>query len=528
MKKYFKTYKIALLVTVTAALYSCQEDFLDIAPQDAYSLNGFYTSDEKVANATNNLYCRVWFNFHTKAFNAIGDMAAGNTFTYSDDYLPFRTLNYQSSDPVLLDSWRSCFGAVANANTLINGLPGNVGPDVSPEVLNNALGESHFIRALAYFYLVRLWGNVPIIEDAAKFADDPNNVPSNRQEDVYKFIENDLLKAIELLKEKVRGVNYSDNAHVSKGSARSLLAKVYLYQRKYAEARTMAQTVINSGEFKLYGGPDLPGKTYGDLFLVGNNNNEESIMAWQWTIGNYFVGNYDNTQFALPQLSQNSYGGVLAPSQDLIENGFVPGDLRRKETYMVPGDFYPNLTYADTPTTTALGFLVPATTLSQNSGAALKKYVVGRFNADVTGPFDPDGRGFAQNTYIMRYSDVLLIYAESVLAGGASTTDASALAAFNQVRTRAGIPTLSSITFNDILKERRSEFAIESEYWYDLGRLPYSQAKAIIEGQNRGDATTELHVTLNAAKTSLFFPYPSAELLKNPMLDDAPVPYTFE
>jgi starch-binding outer membrane protein, SusD/RagB family len=528
MKKYFKNYKIAVILLGILALNSCQEDYLEIPPQDAYSLEGFYNSNEKVANATNNLYCRVWFNFHTKAFNAIGDMAAGNTFTYSSDYLPFRTLEYQSSDPVLSDSWRSCFGTVANANTLINGLPSNVGPNVSEQVLNNTLGECHFMRALAYFYLVRLWGNVPIIEDAADFADDPNNVASNPKEDVYKFIENDLLKAIELLNAKVRGANYTDNAHVSKGSAKSLLAKVYLYQKKYTEARAMAEDVINSGEFKLYGGPELPGKTYGDLFLVSNNNNEESIMAWQWTTGNYFVGNYDNTQFALPELSQNSYGGVVAPSQDLIDNAFVPGDLRRKETFMLPGDFYPNLTYAISATETALGFTVPNTTLAQNSGAALKKYVVGRYNLPVTGQFDPDNRGFPQNTYIMRYADVLLIHAEAILGAGASTSDAMALASFNQVRARAGIPSLATITFTDILKERRSEFAIESEYWYDLGRLPYADAKAIIEGQNRGDAANEVHVTLNPAKTSLLFPYPASELLKNSRLDDEPVPYIFD
>lgn len=528
MKKYFKNYKIVFILALAAGLNSCQEDFLEIPPKDTYGLEGFYTTNEKVANATNNLYCRVWFNFHTKAFNAIGDMAAGNTFTYSSDYLPFRTLEYQSSDPVISDSWRSCFGTVANANTLINGLQANVGPNVSQEVVNNTLGECHFMRALAYFYLVRLWGNVPIIEDAADFTSNPNNVRSNRQEDVYTFIKNDLLTAISLLKEKVRGVNYTDNAHVSKGSARALLAKVYLYQKDYVNARAMAEAVINSGEFKLYGGPQLPTKTFGDLFLVNNNNNEESIMAWQWTTGNYFVGNYDNTQFALTELSQNSYGGVVAPSQDLIENAFVPGDLRRKETFMLPGDVYPNLTYAISATETALGYTTPTGGLAQNSGAALKKYVVGRFNLPVTGQFDPDNKGFPQNTYIMRYADVLLIHTEAILAGGASTTDAAALNSFNQVRARAGIPSLTSITADDIFKERRSEFAIESEYWYDLGRLPYAQAKAIIEGQNRGDMTNEIHVTLNPSKASLLFPYPTSELLKNPLLDDEPVPYIFD
>lgn len=206
----------------------------------------------------------------------------------------------------------------------------------------------------------------------------------------------------------MRGGNYADNAHVSKGSAKAILAKVYLTQNKYAQARATAEEVINSGEFKLYGGTQLPGKSYGDLFLTSNDNNEESIMAFQWTSGAYGTGNSCNTQFAYSSyINENTYGGVFAPSQDLMTI-FETGDIRRKETYMLPGDFYPNITTADGP-----GLTVPTNIDAQVSGAGLKKYVVGKVSQSA-GPMGSNGM-MGNNTYVMRYADLLLIHAEAIL-----------------------------------------------------------------------------------------------------------------
>jgi hypothetical protein len=124
---------------------------------------------------------------------------------------------------------------------------------------------------------------------------------------------------------------------------------------------------------------------------------------------------------------------------------------------------------------------------------------------------------------LMRYSDVLLIYAEAILAGGASTSDAAALNAFNKVRTRAGLPEKTAITIDDIMKERRMEFAFEGDYWYDIQRQGFAKAKQIIEAQDRGEIGKPLYVTFT--ENYMYLPIPSSEILQDPELAKDPVPF---
>lgn len=507
-----------LVLASLVTLGSCSDDFLNRPPEDAYSLDEFYNTNDQVAASTNSLYGKVWFNFQNKAFWSIGEIASGNGFSYSSDVNTLKELNANGGDPEIANAWKSLWAVVAQSNAIINELPPRVGPGIDQEILDNAIGEAHFMRATAYFYLVRLWGNVPIIENNVSLINNPQ-VNTNPVVDVYTFIKNDLNLASELLYSKIRNSNYSDNAHVSKGSAKAMLAKVYLYERDYANARLMAEEVINSGEFKLYGGVELPNKSFGELFYTSNDNNEESIVAMQWTVGVYGVGNGCNTQFGYSSyINENSYGGVFGPSQDLL-TAFETGDIRRKETVMLPGDVYPNIVTSDGP-----GLTVPDNVDAQVSGAAIKKYVVGKAS-QTAGEAGANGM-MGNNTYIMRYSDVLLIHAEAILAGGASTSDAAALSSFNAVRNRAGLGNFQTITFMDIFKERRVEFAYEGDYWYDLGRIPRSQAIAIVQAQNRGDKNNAVFLN-DVTESDFILPYPSGDVIKNPKLNQPPVPYDF-
>ena len=520
---------MALLLLISS---SCSQDFLDVPAEGTPTIGNYYDSDTKLDNASNGLYGIVWFNMNKSAFYGITDVISGNMYASQyNDFGKFTDLSFTNSQAFISDAWRSCFGAIANSNAYISNLPQSVSPNVSKEALNNALGESHFIRAFSYFFLVRLWGNVPIIENNADYSKN-FVIPSNPTEDVYKFIENDLKFAIANLRTKNRGSDYASNAHVSSGSAKAFLAKVYLYQKKYDLARQMAQEVINSGEFKLLGGDELPLKSFADLFLQKNNNNEESIFSWQWTgAGTYFEGNFSNTLFAPEnRLVETTYSGQIAPSQDLIHNVFEDGDKRRKETFMLPGDFYPNLTYAQTLAVDSpliLGYTFAIENEAQSSGAGLKKYVIGKENLPITGPFNPPFNGeSSMNSYMMRYAELLLIHAEAILGGqSGTTTDAQALNSFNAVRRRAGLPVKASISFDDIFKERRAELACEGDYYFDLGRLPFAKAKAILEAQNRGDKLIEKHISISA--TNLLLPYPADDLIKNPKLTEV-APYTFK
>ncbi|MFP9113870.1 RagB/SusD family nutrient uptake outer membrane protein [Flavobacterium sp. RHBU_3] len=526
------TLRFAALAATAMIIFSCTADFTNRPPEDSISLDAYYSTNAQVASATNVMYSRTWFNFETKFLWAVAEVGGGNMYTNSSDVNALRNFSMNGSYGILNDGWQSLWANVAQANAIINFLEDRVGPDVDPEVLQNTIGEAYFLRATAYFYLVRLWGAVPIIENNLDYAGTPQ-INTNRIEDIYTFIEMDYQKAIEKMYDKNRGSDYTQNGHVSKGSAKSMLAKVYLYEKKYTEARQLAEEVINSGEFKLLGGTSLPGKSYADLFTYPNNNNEESIFALQWYWdGNYGSGNICNTQFGISSAalttSNCSYGGVFGPSQDILSL-YEDGDVRRKQTIMMPGDVYSDIkVLINSGTTEQMGFTVPsaADIGGQGAGAAIKKYVIGIENGNATGPTQVGGNGAtSNNTYIMRYAELLLIHAEAVLAGGASTSDAGALASFNAVRNRAGLPSVTSITFTDIFNERRKELAFEGDYWFDLGRLPRAQAIAIMSAQNRGNMWTEEHFT--PSESDFYLNYPDNDVAKNPKLLEDPVPYTF-
>lgn len=528
-KSFLNRYSLLLVATAFLVFGSCQEDFTDRPSEDGISLDAYYSTNDQVISATNGMYSRTWFQMYNKFWWAI-EVGSGNMYSGSPDVSGLVTFSLNGSDPELINGWSALWANVQQSNMIINFLEARVGPEVDQDILNNTIGEAYFIRATAYFDLVRLWGPVPIVENPLDYTSNPY-VNTNTVEDVYKLITMDYLKAIDLLVEKNRGANYANNGHVSKGSAKAFLAKVYLYQKDYANAQAMAEQVINSGEFKLLGGDQLPAKSFGDLFTYGNNNNEESIFAIQWKgDGNYGSANNCNTQFGFIDgtlsTSNASYAGVFGPSQDIFTLYDV-SDKRKHETIMVAGDSYPNI-----KTSEGIGFTVPADkNLAQGSGGAIKKYCIGAVNGAATGQADAWAM-MDNNTYVMRYAELLLIHAEAILAGGASTSNAAALNSINAVRKRAGLNNLTSITFDAIFLERRKELCFEGDYWFDLGRIDKAKAIAIMTAQNRGDRFAERHYTptfsADHAANDFYMDYPDNEVAKNPKLLDAPVPYTFK
>lgn len=521
----------SLAVALTSGLNSCREDFTDRPAEDTVSADNYYQNDDQVRSATAALYYKTWFQFNNKFFYALTEVGSGNMYTNSSDVNAMRTFSMTSADPEMYAGWQSLWANVAQSNYLINNLAERVSPSVSQNVINNALGEAYFIRATAYFYLVRIWGNIPIIENNLNHVTDPQ-LNTNPVSDVYELIRRDYTKAIELLDSKVRTSTYAANAKVSKGSAKAMLAKVHLYTKDFTKARQLAEEVINSGEFKLLGGTSqysVAGKSYADLFKYPNNNNEESIFALQWkTDANYGSGNNTNTQFGIANgtisTSNASYGGVFAPSQDIL-NLYGSNDARRNATIMFPGNVYPDVKIKN-GTDFQVGFTVPAADQigGQGAGAAIKKYCVGIVNGNETGPIDAWAM-MDNNTYIMRYADLLLIHAEAVLAGGGSTSNAAALTSYNAVRNRAGLAPVSSLTFEELLIERRKELAFEGDFWFDLGRIPRAQATLIISSQNRGNMWGAEYYT--PSEGDFILPYPANDVVKNPKLLQDPVPYQF-
>ncbi|SEO70463.1 Starch-binding associating with outer membrane [Mucilaginibacter gossypiicola] len=540
------------LMTVTG----CKKDFFNRPPENAIAIDNFYKTDAQVSASTLNLYNSPWFNYVAKPGWAVCEMTSGNGRSYSSDVTDFGNLNGAVTN---LNSqndaaWSSLWTVVAQSNALINLMPSRAGAGVTPAVLNNALGEAHFFRAMAYFHIVRLWGAVPIIENASDFLTN-FQVNSNRIQDIYTFMVNDMKFAETNCTAMVRNGSISQG-HVSSGSASAMLAKLYLYMQDYPNALKEAQKVISSGEFKLYG-IDLPSKTYNDLFKTANNNNEESICQLQWAGGaSYGHGNPQQASLAASGIITGTGDGysVLGPTIDL-QKSYEGGDLRLHATIMRAGDVYPEINAATG------GYTVPDNINSQGTGAAIKKYVVGT-------PADNGGIGSAQsaanNTYLMRYAEVYLIAAEAIVGNNTTSTDAQALGYINTIRKRANLAPLTVInrrrtipnpnydaTYNnvvsptiiqdDILNERRHEFAIENDYWFDLCRIDgwngilnntHTLATQYISQQERGtyanDRKTIYHTAVIPKSTDFLLPIPINETTADPKLLEPPVPYTFK
>ncbi|SDZ87005.1 Starch-binding associating with outer membrane [Arachidicoccus rhizosphaerae] len=545
----FKINKILGFALISGALLSgCSKDFFNRVPSTSVTTASYYQTDAQLMAATAPLYGTPWFGFNNKCGWAMTEITGGNMRTWSSDISMFGSLPVSNANTEERTLWNSPFTVVAQCNALINNIATANTSGVSEAALNNALGEAHLMRAVAYFYLVRTFGNLPLIENTSDFLNNSDSVPTRSIPDVYKFIVRDLKYA-----EANCSVGVAATGHGSSGSASAMLSKVYLYMQNYDSARIEAEKVINSGEFALM-------DNFGDLFRGNNNNNKESILAMQWiSNGGYDYGNSIQASWAYSSaITQTGDGyGSAAPTIDLVRAFEKEGGdtVRRHYTIMLPGEYYSELN------SSAGGYTLPTNASSQGTQAQAKKYVIG-------GPNDPDNSSYGtaaqaggNNTYIMRYADVLLIAAEAILgqeakpASGkgidtsASTSDATALKYYNMVRKRAGAGQVKSFTYRELLNERRLEFALEMDYWFDLGRVDGFKAttttngiqtaahpvgRALIAQQERGtyangypDQSVIYSSKLTVSDNEFYFQVPANEVASDPNLTASPVPYDF-
>ena len=545
MKKHIK-YLIGVGSMLAVAATGCKKDFFNRPPGNEPTAGTYYQTTDEVQASTNILYAAPWFGFNGKAFLATSELLSGNARCYvgaDQEFGAYANYTEGNATPAVTSTWNSLYTVVAQANALINNLPVAAPASVPSAVINNALGEARLMRAAAYFYLVRIFGNVPIVTNPTAIAGSSSTVPTNPVTDVYHFIELDLQFA-----EANCTAGVASTGHVSSGSASGLLAKVYLYEQKYALAKTEAEKVINSGEFGIMG-VDFGG-TYNGLFQIANNNNKESMIAMQWSSNSgYGFGNQLQSVIALNSTITGTGDGYgeLGPTFDLQDAYKAEGDtVRRHGTIMIPNDYYPEIDKA------AGGYKVPLNVSAQGTAAGLKKYVVGT-------PADNNGLTATQatsgNTYILRYADIYLIEAEAILGLSANpgtghgidtnavSSDPTALKYINIIRKRANVQPLTKFTYRQLLNERRLEFAIEGDYWYDIQRIDgfnaaaHPVAQAIEASINKGDsygATSPTYTNYTINKTYIvptnsqfIIPIPATEVAADPALAKPPVAYKF-
>jgi starch-binding outer membrane protein, SusD/RagB family len=521
-----KIYVGALLVTALIGS-SCKKSYIDRSSLDGTTLSNYYNTAEEVRTLTSTLYGLPWSGFENRAMDVVGDVMSGNEWTgpgNADDY-PFLNFSLASTAVRLADAWKVFYKIGGWTSEYIKALELKKASGGNATFIDPAIAECHFFRGTVYFYIARIWGDAPIVTDPGATALGGNfNIPRYIKSDVFKFALNELKLA-------ETGLPETDPVpgRVTKYAAKGMMAKLYLYIKDYANAKVKAQEVISSNKYNLV-------TDYAGMFnSSANNNNIESLFAiqHQLTQNPWGSGNQKNPDRGPGNLqtSEANMWELYIPTMD-IRNAYESGDIRRPGSIMEHGwnktQWKPQGSVAAYNTFMSGGYkydtIQPVGDGGQKNSTRsnIAKYVVGPGAA--FGGEKVLGMNTAINTMILRYADVLLIFAEATLGTSPSTTDAAALTAFNKVRTRAGLAPKASITADDILRERRVEFAFEGDYWFDLQRQGFAKAKAIIQAQNRGTADFPLYVT-TFTENMLYLPIPAGEVLQDPALGQPPVPY---
>ncbi|MEZ0181924.1 RagB/SusD family nutrient uptake outer membrane protein [Flavobacterium oncorhynchi] len=531
-KKIFYT---ALIIALPFVWTSCS-DILDVEPNDVITKENFYKTESDFQAATGPLYNKVWFDFNDKFYYGLGDGRAANMYAPFSDYVyPFTDLTETGLTGPLVSAWASLYNVVQQSNNVIIGISGS---PLSDAVKNKYIAEARFMRGTAYWYLASLWGDVIISTDPRELVKNPI-VNKNPMKDVYEFSMRDLEFAAKYLPETA-----GQAGRLTKYSAFGMLSRVYLSfsgvsdnpnsgtrNQTYLDlAKKAAEKVISSGPYSLM-------TNYEDLFMIDNNNNTESMFALQWVPnGDYGVNNTQQAYFALGSdiTGDDAAWGYWTRASYNVLQEYESKDLRRKATFMGNKDHYGEINKANGGYTVDHG----------NDFLTIKKGVVGstKDNSKIT------RMNSALNTYMLRLAEVYLNYAEAALGNNATTADATALMEVNKLRTRAGLDPKTTLTYADIIHERRVELCMEGQYWYDLVRRAYYKQQEVINyvtAQNRGTITPILYdtatnkVTVDASKstspraigvidaTIFTLPYPESELVQNPLLRENPVPYQF-
>lgn len=480
-----------LAAVATLSLATACDNFLNPRPNDVLAPENFYKSSSDAIAASNAVYEQAkwsyWLAFWYMSDVATDDIIASANFG-SDGH---RASNYEfdSSDWMMGDIWGNAYRTINRANAVIDRVP----KITMDETLRaRIVGEARFLRALSYFNLVRFFGDVPLIDKEVTSLSGLD-VSRNPAADVYALIVSDLKEAADALPASYSG---TDLGRVTSGAAKSLLAKVYLQQKDWANAAATANSVISSDQYAL-------NATWKDNFKVSDElTNPESI----------FEINYDGvldpgagSVMALFSLPQNFPGGdsygLMQVTPSLV-NLFAPADVRGNHgSFMV------------SPYTDAMG---RTSTWAMPPGPAFDKWL------DETNTQNMTSRAWAQqsnNWIVLRYADVLLMYAEAVNEGGTAGS-MTAQAALNAVRQRAGLTAVSGLSqaaFRDTLRlERRREFVFEGQRWFDLVR--YGTLDAAIQAKTAEVAALFPGETTPHGVPSLFLPIPQSEINADPNL----------
>lgn len=436
-----KSIKYILLVALGLSIYSC-EDFLNPLPESAVVTDTFFESDADVLAGIIGVYDAiqgvnensesnetranrgVQFEYLLTEHRTDNTRGATTEGSKADFHRYLLNANNVESE----DYYQSMYEVIFRANNILSFVP----EAADEENQSRYFAELKFLRAYAYFNLVRLYGDVPLVTEVVGPSDN---------EALFTRISTVLIydQIIADLQEAISGLDNTFKSRASQAAAQGLLAKVYLTKadRDYATAAQLCADIINSEEFALE-------SDFSDVFY--SELNDEIIFAIQYQAANTLESQSFSSEFT-SAVRQGREDGLNILNLNLIADFTAFGGNRSAKSYITIGT-----------SNEVAKFLPEGTDLSTSPPS-----------------YGINARNAGNDWIILRYADVLLMLAEATIGANNSTSDAAAIDAYVAVRTRAGFDPIAdrpaTLTKEELLRERRVELAFENQRFYDLVRF---------------------------------------------------------
>ncbi len=519
-------FKVFLAIAIIGQFSACSK-FLDRPVLGQENLDTYFQSEEECLKQLTGCYQSVFWDdwwqvssFYVAADMSSDDLWMGNTTQSQSDWIRMTHYGNPKQDGKLKDFWQFRYKGILRSNIVINRVA--KAPINNESLRRRIIAEAKFLRAFHYFELAKNFGGVPIVLEM-KMPSEVVGIKRATLAETYAQVEKDLKEAIPDLPLRSE-YSAADLGRVTKGAAMGYLGRAYLYQEKYAEAKAILGDVISSNQYRLL-------SNFKDVWSIGFNNSSESLFEVQYNSDiSYNLGG------RLPVVtgSRDDAGWSWGLPTSNLEKAFLDaGDNERltwtivKDGQNVPGD------------TTALGKNYPISPAKHKSARIIRKLYIPHNLRPI--PYDANHNNL--NFRLLRYADILLMYAE---ASNALGDDATARTALNTVRRRVHLSevTASGKNLRDAIRlERRLEFACEGQRLYDLRRWTDDNGKKALSNvmgpsgsfvhYNLVESTDTYEITNQKENSNkgitfmenrdLLFPIPNTEvLLSNGSIEQNP------
>lgn len=483
--------KLSILLLATVVLTSCKKSFLEVEPQGQTTEVLALTDPDAAAKLVGGVYNTLYFGGFDKTtvgflWQLTNDIASddGDKGSTPGDFNSggmgdIDNFIHTPTNFIFNNIWSGHFNAIISANKAIDVLGKST---IDAATKSRLLGESRFLRGLFYFNLVRFFGGVPKITNVPLPSEGNSDALNTRASaaEIYALIIEDLQFAVDNL--PLKGDAATQTGRANKGAAQAYLAKVYLYQKNWTKVLELTNAIITSNKYSLVNDYSLifREKAVGGQ---GGNNNSESIFEVQTGINageNAVSPLFSNGQGPRSLGGWNDLGfGFNTPTSDLA-GIYEIGDTRKNATIIFVNPTVP----APNSTGTFLwdGFRIPTRDSVANDRYSYKAYHSPIAESpQITNNKDSKPK----NIRLMRYAEVLLMYAEASAMGAGG----DGVNKLNLVRGRANLP-VTTLSQANVWKERRTELAMEADRFFDLvrqgraGTVLRAHGKPFVDGKH--------------------------------------------